>query len=328
MSLDLEVKEIIDSSQGVILSLHPFPDLDSLGSVLAMANYLQSINKRFLILEGQTSLPERFKIISGTERVIQGDFKDNHLNEYDLFLAIDQSSIDRATAFNWQKIKERMKIIVIDHHKTNEMFGDINLLRSDYASTAEIIAELFESWNFEINSQTALYLLLGIHDDTGGFSFGNLRPKTFSLAGKLFSLCPDYITTLSKLKASNEPGHLKFISLALRGVKTCLDGKLAYSTLSLKDLTDNGLSVRHFENQEISNILITVKDWPIGVTLFEKSLGEIFISCRSQNNDFDVSLLASEFGGGGHKQAAGASMRGSMKEVEKKLITIANKLYS
>ena len=292
-----------------------------------MANYLQSINKKFLILEGQTSLPDRFKIIPGTEKIIPGDFKENHFTDYDLFLAIDQSSADRVTTFDWAEIKEKMKTIVIDHHQTNRMFGDLNLVRSDYASTAEIIAELLDSWGFKFDSPTALYLLLGVHDDTGGFSFGNLRPETFSWASKFFSLCPEYISILSKLKASNEPNHLKFISLALRDIRTCLNGQLAYSILSLKDLTDNGLSVKHFENQEISNMLISVKDWLIGVTLFEKEPGKISISCRSQNDNFDVSLLARELGGGGHRQASGATIKGSIKKAEEQLIIVAEKLY-
>ncbi len=223
----------------------------------------------------------------------------------------------RLPLFEGAKVK-----LVIDHHVTNEGFGDISVIDPAAAATAEIIATLYNLAG-EPFGDAASPLYTGLVTDTGGFRFSNTTPKTLRTAAQLMEEGAESGKICLAVFEQNPLEKIRLEAKALNDMTICHDGKTAVATVSEALLSETGASDE--DTSHISGLLRGIRGVETGVLLREKD-GQIKISMRT-NTELDAAAFCKTLGGGGHARAAGASVEGSLSEWKEKIIMLIGEAY-
>lgn len=319
----------IQKAKSILLHCHPSPDPDSVCSALAMKFALESLGKKVTVIQGDSPIPDAFMHFPGAKDILKNNFLEINQSDFDLFIVLDSASLDRITSKAPINILNSLKLINIDHHKTNPNFGMINLVVSSYPATAQILFDLFNEWKIVIDRNIATNLFMGIYTDTGGLKYSGTTPQTFAVAGELVKIAPDFQKIISDMENSNTPDFITFQGLSFNSLETYLDGKLAMTSVSNESLVEKGINAKEISSSDISSILRTVIGWDIDVALVEYEPGKNKASFRTRDeNKYDVSRLAASLGGGGHKAAAGATLIMCLEDAKKKVVEKVKELYN
>lgn len=311
----------IKKAKKILLALHVSPDADSVGSVLAMNLFLERIGKKTRIISF-SQIPSKFLYLPGTEKIGIADFNSVNFGDFDLFIALDSAQERMITRSRYpDNFPENFKIINIDHHVTNTKFGDINLV-GIVSSTAELLFELFGIWKVKIDKKLADLLFLGIFADTGCFQYPLTSERTFLTGADLLSRGASLNETVLHFLRSYNFRTLKYWGKVLENLKEDESGKFVWSKVSKEEKESLGVDPTEIEGAA-SLFAPIVEGTEFGIILMEEN-GLVRGSLRSRAN-FDVSKIAEELGGGGHKQAAGFSLNIPLEEAEKKVLEIARK---
>ena len=308
-----QIKEEIDKANNILLLSHKNPDGDTIGSNLALHIYLKSLNKNitsFCVDE----LPDYLNFLPQSNLI-----SNNHLvfaKKYDLVVALDSGSLEYAGVKDLlTALDDNYKLINIDHHATNPLYGDINLVIDNASSASEVVFRLLKDWNIEWNNQIATCLACGIITDTGGF----LNPATNYQALVAASELVDNGANINKIVqitlSKNNLLDLRIWCRAFERLTKVDKYDLVYTFLTEEDYIETGVNKDAANN--LVNFLQLLKEARVILLLTEDN-GIIKGSFRT-TQDVDVSELAKLFGGGGHKKAAAFSFEG-------KLINDNNKL--
>lgn len=325
-----KVLEYINNSKSILLHCHPSPDPDSVGSVLAMKFALESLNKKVTVIKGDSDIPEAFSHFPGFNDIVQKNYFEINKQDFDLFLILDSGSVNMVSMKDEVKF-ENMKTVVIDHHFSNKGFGDFSLIDSSYTSTGEMLFDIFKCWNIEIDHNIAVNLFIGMYTDTGGFKYEAVTINTYEIAANLVRIAPDFHKYLFIMENSNKPEDLRFQGLALSSITNYLNDNIAISAIPLNKLKENNLlnANQKMSLHSISNMLKSVIGWNIGISMIELEPNIVKISFRTRDSDvFDVSKIAVALGGGGHKAAAGATLKMSCDDAVKKVVETAKIIYN
>ncbi|MFA6297056.1 MAG: bifunctional oligoribonuclease/PAP phosphatase NrnA [Candidatus Paceibacterota bacterium] len=319
--------DLIKETKSVLLHLHVKPDPDSIGSALAMYHALLGLGKKVTVIKGDSSLPEIFSFLPGFKDIVLKNYFEIDVGEFDLFIVQDSGSKDMISRKGEVIFPDHLKTIVIDHHKTNTKFGDVNFVDASYSSTAEYLYDLFKEWGIEITKDIAQCLYIGIYGDTGGFRYSTTTTRTMSVIAELTRIYPDFPKLIEVLEYNNSKEKIYFDAIALGLIETFFDGRVALSCIPFKTMEEKGITREMSDNNIVAGTLLTVKDWEVTGTLIEKAPGEISISFRSKNNK-DVSEVAVALGGGGHKFASGTNLWCSLEEAKNKVLeTLTQVIY-
>lgn len=314
-----EAFDLIQASGRILIHLHPKPDPDSIGSALATYHALKGLGKEVTVIQGDTALPSVFSFLPGFDAIVRKSYFDIDLSQFDLFIIQDSGSKEMISRKGEVEFPSNLKTIVIDHHKTNTKYADINLVDATYAATAEFLYDLFVGWGIQITKDIAACLYVGIYGDTGGFKYSYTTPRTMEIVATLCKIYPDFSKLIDMLDNSHPKEKIFFDRMALNAVEVHCDGVLALSAISYDQLQKEHISREDTDNNVVASTLLTVKDWKVGAVLIEKEPDEIGISLRSKG-DIDVSKVAVILGGGGHKNAAGARLVMPLEEAKAKVI--------
>ncbi|MBI2100889.1 MAG: bifunctional oligoribonuclease/PAP phosphatase NrnA [Candidatus Vogelbacteria bacterium] len=305
-----EIWQAVKSAKRVLLTLHPNPDPDSVGSALACYHLLRALGKEPVVIKGDSPLPEYLSFLPGYEAIVPKNYLEIELTDFDLFLILDISSPDRVSNLGEVEFPPPLKTILIDHHVTAEPFADLNLIAPEYPAAAQILFELFKLWEIEVTPSIAACLFVGLYTDTGGFKYPGTKTETFLAAAELVRAAPNFPDLIFELENNNTPGQLRFEGLALSSIEVVGQGKIALIALSLSALAARGLRYEDTQGLGSANHLKSVKGWEIGATLVESMPGVVRVSLRTRDPArFDLSRLAAALGGGGHPAAAGAVLK-------------------
>jgi phosphoesterase RecJ-like protein len=300
---------VINKSQKILLITHRNPDGDAIGSILAIQNFLLSLNKEinsFCI----TKPTENFNYLQNIENIENNI--ENLEDNYDLAIILDCGDLGMT------KITEKVKqinfkfgIANIDHHYTNPKFGNINIVISKASSTAEIIYQIMRTSNIKITPAIATALLTGIVTDTGNFAYQSTTKQSIETASRLLSIGADF-EGISKANIYNKTiDILKLWGIVMRRIVFNKELRMVTTALFKKDLENLKLSEEAGEG--ISNYLNNLsKKNKFSLLLKEYEIGKVKGSLRTTNDDIDVSAIAQKFGGGGHKKAAGFEVKGKL----------------
>ena len=313
-----KILEIIKNSNNILINIHRNPDLDSVGSATAMYQVLTKMGKKVTLICPH-EIPENFKFLKGANLVEIIDFK--NLNG-DLFLILDSGSYDIVTGSKEIKLPD-VKKIIIDHHRTNNWEGYlIRLLDSQSSATCEIIYKMFLDWGIEIDSDIATSLFSGIASDTVFFKYSTNSKSTFKIASELLELGAENDKLVTQVFDNLDFNLVKMMGECLTKMEkgNSLAGKYVYS------IVDNKTFVKYGEQKGAREIVAnlfarSIKGFDFGIILVEYEKDKFAMSFRSKNTE--VSELAKKFGGGGHKNAAGATIYGSIDQVIKKIKEIS-----
>ena len=297
------LEEKINSAQNILILTHINPDGDALGSVIAMKCAVkQKYNKEAdVVYIGR--YPDIYEFLPHKEELIKAESFDTE-KIYDVVIALDVASKDRLSqtekTFNNAKYK-----VNIDHHKTNNNYGDFNLVDGAASSTGEVLYGLFESMDIEITKDIAIALYTSILTDTGCFKYNSTTPKSMEICSKLISKGVDPSKTAMKIYGNKPKPMVMLNAFAVSNAKFTNNGKIAYTTVTLKDLEKFGAEQDHTEG--IVENLKEINTVEVAILFKELKNGFTKVSFRSKN--IDVARISSKFDGGGHTNAAGCTVK-------------------
>ncbi len=319
----------IQKAKNILLHCHPSPDPDSVCSALAMRLALEQLGKKAIVIKGDSDkIPEEFMHFPGADTIVMKNISEINLSEFDLFIILDSGSPEMISYKAPPVFPMPLRTIVIDHHASNKMYGDLNLV-DICSATAFVLYQLFVLWKIELTHDISLNLFIGLYTDSGGLKYSPADYRIFEVAAVLVKNSPDFVQAIFKMENSLHKEAIYYEALALSSVETFLGDNIAIASVSSQQLVAKGIDVS-FTHTDIPNMLKSVIGWNIGMTIIEREPGHIKVSMRSRDVEkFDVSKLALALGGGGHKAAAGTRIMGVTLDVAKKLVVSkAKELYN
>lgn len=300
-------KKLIETSNSFLLIGHEDPDGDSIGSLLAMTQYLEGRGKKVFAV-CKTPVPKLFNFL---EKVcfLQEDIKKS---DYDVIILLDNGDLKR-TGFPEivSSVKKQKKILVnIDHHIRNDIWklADLNLADLSASSTSEIVYKLLTFLDADIDSSMATALLTGMYYDTGGFHHSNTTDEVLKVSSELLHLGANLKKISKSVSQNRSVNMLKLWGIALDRIIVDKKRSLATTLLTRDDIEAVGAS-----EEEISglvNLLNTASEIRVALLLYETGDGKIKGSLRTEEDKVDVAKFAGLMGGGGHKKASGFSLHG------------------
>lgn len=301
----------IKAAKKALLIAHQKPDGDAAGAALAMAHFLEDCGKEFAIFS-KHELNPNLHFLPKAEHW-QTDHRIITKADYDLLIVLDSGDMKHAgIAEHVNLLNHQYTIINIDHHPTNTCFGHHNLINPDASSTCEIIYDLLRSAK-ALHKKIATCLLTGIVTDTNGFSNLATTPYSIEIAGQLL-LHGASLKNITLRTLQHRPiNTLKLWGRALQ--RLTKDGKTG---MILTAITQQDLIECHADNsatEGVANFLNSLdeaKKNTIAV-LSQADPGKIKVSLRTTSPLLDVSKFAKLMGGGGHKKAAGFTIKGTLK---------------
>lgn len=293
------------SEDNILVLGHVMPDGDDISSVASLAEGLRRLGKKVrAAIDDQ--IPWYYKLFFAVDSIESFEqLQDFHP---DLIVVVDCSSPDRVGRF--QNLLKNSKTIVIDHHETNLMFGDLNLVDATSASTAQIVYNMNKAMGVVYDSQLATTNYLGIATDTGFFKYSNTDATVLKIAAELVELGAKPYFVASVILENKTPQQFKLLAKMIEHMK--VEGELVYSWLSYEDYLSLGCN--EDDSSGFVSELRSMKDIEVAILFTEFPRGEVHVSFRSKQW-LNVSKIASALGGGGHARAAGCSYKNA--ELEK-----------
>ena len=290
-----EIWKKIEEAENIVLVSHINPDGDALGSSLSLYPILKRMGKKVSVFNATKELPSYLDFLPNFDKVV------NKLpNKIDLMISFDCGSFDRLG------IEKRPDFLInIDHHISNTNYGDINLIKPNYASTSQVIYEILKENDIEILKDSAICIYTALVTDTGNFQYESVNDKVFEVAADLVrcGVEPDFISKM--LYQRDRLSRLRLLAKAYDTIELCCEGKVAFVEVTKEMLEITG-AIKE-DTDTIVNSVRAIASVEIACMLREDEEG-IKISLRSKNYA-DVSKIAVKYGGGGHIRAAGATIK-------------------
>jgi len=300
---------VLDELRGaerLLLTTHENSDGDALGSLLAMHAVLTQLGKNSLMYMSPDEFPlaHEYRDMTFGEDLV-GAPPDDLADRLVVFL--DCGNIDRMPVECLRA--EGIRIVNVDHHHDNTLFGAVNLVVPDASCTAEIVHELALELGASITAEIGEALYVGLVTDTGRFMYENTTPAAHRMAAELIAAGVDVHTVSRRLFEDLPFSRVKLLERALHGVQRLDDGALTAVYLTRADFVETGALetdseglVDHLRAIEGTKVALLLRD-----LLAEDRRGHRKGSLRSTDGTVDVSRIARAMGGGGHRQAAGFS---------------------
>lgn len=303
-----EAAAAIREARTLVLACHVNPDGDALGSMLGMALGLAPLDQSLTCLSAD-GVPEALQFLPGAERIQ----KTSDQAEFDLALALDSSDLSRVGEAIKPAVERARRIVNIDHHATGAPFGDIQVVDTRAASTAEIVFALLNALGLPITPEVATCLFTGIITDTGSFRFQNVTADTMTVAARLIDAGASPAFVSEHVFENRTFAATKLLGLALSSLSRTQDGRIAWAHVTREDFARLGATDE--DSEGLVNPVRSVRGAEVGVSFREMPDGTVRVSLRSREG-VDVGQIAQQFGGGGHRMAAGCTLTLPLAEAE------------
>ena len=290
-----ELHQLIESSKKLTLVSHVDPDGDALGSSLAFYLALKKIGKSVKLYNKTKSISNRYDFLPSFSKITH-IFPQN----CDLIISFDCGSFERLGIERGD-----YKIVNIDHHKSNEMFGDLNIVDPSHPSTSSIVYSLLEKLNITISKDIALAIYTALAEDTNFFTDNSTDLKAFELATKLVQKGAVPSIVGRNLTKRNSLAFLRLEALFIDNIELKNDGKIAIGFVDNSMLKKSG--ALRYDAAHLADVLQSLATVKMSIFTIEDDNQNIKFSLRS--NIVDVSKIAALFGGGGHSDSSGFSAK-------------------
>jgi phosphoesterase RecJ-like protein len=308
-----EIGALLRSQQTFAVLSHVRPDGDALGSQLGLGLSLSKLGKK-VVVRNEDGLLEKYSFLPGGE-LLQTPLGEPQ--DFDVAIALDtatQSRLGTAT----ELVRSAKTWINIDHHPSNPRYGDLVYIDPTAPATGQILFELITSQGLPIDAAIAENLFVAISTDTGSFQYPNTTARTFEIGAALVG-CGVDVGRVSQLLYESYPRRRTELLRELLGtMRFEAGGKIATFSLSLKVAAD--LGAKPEDNEGLIDHLRAIQGVIVAIFFEELADGKVRVSLRSKSEAVDVGAICQKFGGGGHKLAAGTRVRGTLPEVEEKVL--------
>lgn len=316
--------QFLKDKSAILITTHLNPDGDALGSELALAYYLREAGKRVFIINDDP-LPSFFTFLTNDFHIERFDRnKHTHvIDKCDGCIIVDVSEWKRLGDMGTLLKKQALPIACIDHHLAGGTIGEIQILDEYASSTGELVYDFLKvvKANFSQSVLDALYTC--ILTDTGSFKFSNTTAQTHLVAADLLGMGANFQKIYAELYESDSKSRALLKGFLLADMKFALEDRLVWFVLSQELLKKTGAQL--WEAEGFSDLARTIKGVEMSIMFSESENGHCKASFRSRGR-IPIYELAEQFGGGGHKYAAGAMLEWPMQEAINK-VTEAAKTY-
>jgi bifunctional oligoribonuclease and PAP phosphatase NrnA len=301
----------IDQAERILILTHINPDGDAIGSMLGLWHALQSLGKHALPL-ASSPLPLYAKWLPGAEH-IQVYRQGMGFPDVDRVIMVDTATLARVGRIYDEHAHALMAlpIVIIDHHVTNEGAATVNLIQPEAASTCELLFALFRAMDLPMSPDLATCLLLGLITDTQSFQTSSTSSESLRVAADLLDLGGDQERIVREVYYALPQSSAALIGLVLTEMRR--DGPIAWARVTLSMMRATGAEDEAVD--EVVRAMQRIAGVKALVVFKERQDGTTKISMRSVQ-PINVATLAMRWGGGGHEQAAGATLTISLEQAE------------
>jgi len=294
-----------------LVACHENPEGDAIGSELALAIALRNMGKTATVLNADP-VPGNLLFLPGADTVVF----DGDGSKYDVAVVVDCGSPERTGRVGGELLKCPL-LVKIDHHRTNGDRGELSLVDPDAAATGLLIHRVLSAMEYEIGLDVATNIYVAVLTDTGSFHYGSSSPEAFEVAGEMVRRGVDPWAVAEQVYETQSALRLRLLGRVLDSLEVASDGRVACITTMEKDLREFSAGKDALEG--FINYPRSIVGVEVAVSFREEEGGVFRVSFRSKGR-VDVSAVAARFGGGGHRNAAGCAVPGSLADVKKRIL--------
>jgi bifunctional oligoribonuclease and PAP phosphatase NrnA len=307
------IGEKLHQSQNIMILTHLRPDGDAIGSLLGLGLSLQAAGKSVQMVSVD-GVPAAFRHLAGSDKIVK-----RADGNFDLLIVVDCSDPDRVG----NPLEGlRQPDISIDHHITNLNFAFLNLIETEAAATAEIIARCLPAWGFPVSVGVSDALLTGLISDTIGFRTSNVTGQVLRTAADLVEAGSNLANLYRKALLQKSYTAARYWGAGLSNLM--VEDGIVWTTLTLADRKTANYPGR--DDADLINMLSYLNEAEVAIVFIEQSDNVVKVSWRAQNGK-DVSQVALRFGGGGHRAAAGAEVTGLLPDVQLQVLNATREIF-
>src|SRR5437762_10923073 len=304
-----QIVEAIHARQRYMISTHSRPDGDSIGSQLAIAYALKTLGKDVVVINADQA-PPPLMAFPGVPDVRIAPHADG---EFDAAIIMECGDLTRTGV----KGLERCFVVNIDHHPGNSGFGQINWFDASAAACGEMVFDVVRALGVSLTVEMATHIYLAILTDTGSFHYSSISPRTFDICREALEAGVDPVLVARQVYDSNNMGRLKLFGAVLSAMQIDPAGRIAI--LYVDHDMARAAGGTYDDAEGLVNLPLTVKEIQVVVFFKQEEGDEYRVSIRSKGT-IDVGAVAKEFGGGGHKNAAGCTVRGAIGPLQQMFV--------
>ena len=309
MTLD-EILKQIQKAEKIVILTHESPDGDAVGSSLAMKLIIEKLEKTADVIIPEYS--RLFNFLPSAEAIMT----DSEIKNYDLAISVDCATLKRMAKKEY--FENAKTTIVIDHHGSNTMYGDLNYVNPASPACCEVLAGMLKYYEIDITKDIGTCLMTGIITDTGGFRHVGITPETFEFTADLIRLGVDVPDIYKRTLNTKTRANFELSKKVMERMEILEDGKVTFTYMNKKDEEEVGAEPGDHEG--LVEIGRDIEGVEVSIFIRQKENEEAYkISMRS-GNKVNVSDICFLFGGGGHPRAAGALIQGNVEQVKEKLM--------
>ena len=308
-----EIAEVIRTKQRFVVISHIRPDGDALGCTIAMGLCLRQLGKDVQMWNDDGCV-ERFHFLPGSNFVTQPPAEPQ---EFDVAIMLDTAVKDRGGR-SMKAVKHADVWINLDHHVSNPGYGDLNFIDSTSPATGQILFELFRAGDLPLTYEMADSLFVAISTDTGSFQYPNTTARTYEIGAELVRAGVNVGTLSQKMYESHPRRRIELLKAMLNVMRFSSDDRVASIALPLT--TARELGTKPDDTEGLIDHIRSIEGVRVAAFFEELPDGLVRVSLRSKDKSTDVCEIATAFGGGGHTLAAGLRTRGTLAEVQEKVL--------
>ena len=309
MTLD-EILEEIKKADKIVILTHETPDGDAIGSSLGLKIALEKLGKNADLI--MTSFARTFKFLPKVNEI-----KNNsEIEQYDLAISLDCASFKRLD--NREYFEKAKKTIVIDHHGSNNMYGDINYVNPVAPACSEILLAILSYYEIDIDDKIGTCLMTGIITDTGGFQYQTTNADTFEYAAEMLRRGVDIAEICKKTLQTKTKANFELQKRVMDRMELLENGKVAFSYINKKDMEE--VRAEEGDHEGLVNIGRNIEGVEVSIFIRQNDEENAYKASLRSGNYVNVSDVCLMFGGGGHPRAAGALIQGDVEQVKEKIL--------
>ncbi len=310
MTLDEIIKEIKNAEKIVILT-HESPDGDAIGSSLAVKLMLDKLGKKADVI-----IPEYSRLFNFLPAVNQIQ-EDSDTKNYDLAIAVDCATLKRLAKGEY--FENATKTIVIDHHGSNTMYGDLNYVNPVSPACCEVLVEMFGYYELDITKEIGTCIMTGIITDTGGFQYSGINAETFEFTAELIRKGVNIPDIYKRTLRTKTKANFELTKRIIDRMEILENGKVTFTYINLQD--EKEVEAEPGDHEGLVDIGREIEGVEVSVFIRQKENAQDSYKVSLRSKEYvNVSDICIMFGGGGHPKAAGALVQGNVEQVKEKVM--------
>lgn len=301
---------VLREKRSFLVACHENPEGDAIGSELALALALRKMGKAVTVLNADP-VPANLAFLPGADTVV---FEEDG-SKYDVAVVVDCGSPERTGRIGLE-LRKCPLLVNIDHHRTNGDRGGLSLVDPDAAATGLLVHRVLSAMGYDIDVDVATNIYVAVLTDTGSFHYGSSSPEAFEVAGEMVRRGVDPWAVAEQVYETQSANRLRLLGRVLASLEIEAGGRIASITTLRGDLREFRCGKDALEG--FINYPRSIVGVEVAVSFREEDGGVFRVSFRSKGR-VDVSAVAVRFGGGGHRNASGCTVPGSLPDVKRKV---------